>query len=89
MGATYRIRIAFMAEQGEDMPTVIEACDEYTEDAWNGIPDFFTEGIEKVEKIGGVIQTMIVEIPESSVTDLFKVQIVKGEVAKQSAEESR
>ena len=81
MSATYRIRIAFMSD-GDGMPTVIEACDEYTEDSHGGIPEFFTEEVEKVEKTGVVVRQMIVEIPESAVIELFKVQIVKGEVAK-------
>ena len=79
MAVTYRVRLAFMGGPGnaDDMPTVIEACDEYTEDAWNGIPDFFQEALDK-DPVN--VRQIIVEIPQSAVKALFEVPVVQGEV---------
>jgi hypothetical protein len=82
VSAKYRIRLAFMGEPSGDMPTVIEACDEHTEDAWNGIPDFFAEGVERAENSGSVVRQMIVELPESAVRGLFEVPTVAAEVVR-------
>lgn len=80
MAASYRIRLAFMSE-GDDMPTVIESCDEYTEDSHGGIPEFFTEAIEKVEKTGAMVRTMVITLPESAVKVLFQVPTVQAKVS--------
>lgn len=67
-----------------EMPWLISAYDEFTEDAWNGTPDFFTEACKKygpdAEGNGPRVRTLVIEIPQDAVEALFKAPVVKGEV---------
>lgn len=57
----------------DTMPTLVSAYDEYTEEAWGGVPDFHVEEIEKLDKPEGVRECTI-EIPDRFVRALFETQ---------------
>jgi hypothetical protein len=77
VSASYRIRLAFSQDPDDpgSMPTVIVACDEYTEDAWQGIPEFFNDAIQDN---GLDVRTLIVAIPEAVVRELYETPVVDG-----------
>lgn len=75
---SYRIVMAFFQDDPELMPTLIAACDEYTEEAWGGTPDFFTDEIKKYD--GAKVREMVVELPADAVEALFKVPVVGGSI---------
>jgi hypothetical protein len=52
-----------------EMPTLLESYDEYTSEAWNGVPDFYTEALEK--RKDQQVRELIVSIPDSVVEGLF------------------
>lgn len=61
------------------MPNVIDAWDEFTlEDNWSG----FAEAVEKAEASDNYekVRTLIVNIPDDAVVNLFKTPSVKGRV---------
>lgn len=73
----YRIRIAFFCDNDPDlMPAVLAACDEYTEDAWGGTPDFFEDAMKTDP---GRTRELIITIPEAAVRRLFEVPTVSAQ----------
>lgn len=56
------------------MPWLVAACDEYTEDAHNGIPDWYQKEMKDNRR------ELIIEIPDNVVINLFAVTVVKGKV---------
>jgi hypothetical protein len=51
------------------MPTLASAYDEYTFDAWNGVPDFYAD---EVARAPGPVRECTIEIPDRFVEGLFK-----------------
>jgi hypothetical protein len=80
-----KIRVAFAvwdADKGK-MPQVIAAVDEYTEDEWDGIPDWYQNEIESQRAAGAGwcdVREMFVVVPDLSVDALFEVPAVEGKV---------
>ncbi len=63
-----KITTAWAASEVDgEMPWLVAAYDEFTEDAWGETPDWFTEASEKY----GPVRILHIEIPESAVTDRF------------------
>lgn len=72
------------SEVDGEMPWLISAFDEFTEDSWGGTPTFFTDACKEygpdAEGNGPRVRVLVIEIPESAVTALFEAPMVKGKV---------
>lgn len=73
------------SEVDGEMPWLIAAYDEFTEDSWGGTPEFFTEACKKygpdAEGNGPRVRILVIEIPQEAVEALFEAPVVNGEVA--------
>ena len=63
------IRLAFSDDNtsSDEMPTLIAAVDEYTEDTWGCIPDFYRDEVAKYKSV----REAIIHIGDSSIVALF------------------
>lgn len=73
------------SEVDGEMPWLVSAYDEFTQDAWGGgVPDFYTEAVRKhgpdAEGRGPNVRELIIEIPEAAVRALFEAPVVEAEV---------
>lgn len=66
-----RIRIAFVEGQDGDMPTMVEGYDEFTEDAWQGVPDFYIDALSKQD---GRIRELDLFVADDVVKNLFRIK---------------
>lgn len=66
-----RIRLAFTDDDTvhDEMPTLIAAVDEYTEDAWIGIPDFYRDDLAKYRSV----REVNVHLSDEVVRALFEI----------------
>lgn len=66
-----RIRLAFTDDDTspDEMPTLIAAVDEYTENVWGHIPDFYANTL--AEYVG--VREVNVHLPDEVVRTLFEV----------------
>lgn len=73
-----RIRLAFSDDDTtpDQMPTMIAAVDEYTEDEWGGIPDFYKEDIAKYKNV----REVAIHVSDDAVRKLFSVPTIAAEV---------
>lgn len=52
------------------MPWVESCLDEYTEDNWQDVPDYYREVLES-EDIAVIVREMVVLVPDAAVLALF------------------
>lgn len=73
-----RIRLAFTNDDHADgdMPTLISAVDEYTEDNWGKVPDWYTEELAKYKSV----REVNVLIGDEDVRNLFGVPTVAAQL---------
>lgn len=65
----------------DEAPALVASFDEYTGDAWSGIPAFYAEDIAKYKaSVEDRVQLreIVIEIPDGVVRDAFKVPVVQG-----------
>lgn len=64
-----RIRLAFSNDDAVpgDMPTLIAAVDEYTEENWGKVPDFYADEIARYRNV----REVNVQVDDNIVSDLF------------------
>ena len=58
------------------MPWLVAAVDEYTIDAWNGLPDFYLDEMEKDPDT----RELEITIPEEAIRKLFEVPKVAAKI---------
>lgn len=79
-----KIRAAFVldsvAQKNGQMPCLVSAVDEYTEDNWGYTPDFYKEGIQGNTSEGDLVREIFIEVPDNAVVTLFKTPTVEGNV---------
>lgn len=71
------MRITTLWHEGEDgdMPWMLSAYDEYTEEEHNGTPEFY----QKIkDEFKGKCRELNITVPDEAVTRLFDVPTVKG-----------
>ena len=72
-----RVRMLFQqSDDPSEMPYLVASCDEYTEDAWGELPDFWVEAVKEHPKA----REMKVIVPDHAVLDLFKVPTVAAHI---------
>lgn len=77
-----RLRILFADYPGDSMPNAMVVTDNYMEDEWGEIPDYFHEEWNKLEKSqDATLRVGIVEIPDKWVMALFEPPVVQGKPA--------
>jgi hypothetical protein len=73
------------SEVDGEMPWLISAYDEFTEDSWGGVPDFFTDECKErgpdADGNGPRIRILVIEIPQDAVEALFDAPVVQGEAS--------
>lgn len=68
-----RVRVLFLpSDSADEMPTIIDVCDEYTEDAWGGTPDFYAESMRSHTDA----REMVVIIPDHAILKVFTAPVV-------------
>lgn len=68
-----KVRMLFQpSDDPSEWPYLVASCDEYTEDAWGELPDFWCEAVKKYP----LAREMIVRVPDVAVINLFKVPTV-------------
>ena len=72
----FRITTAWCSESGEN-PWLVSAYDEFTEDVWNGTPEFFNKDIEKVS---GEIRIIDLYVDYDAIEECFRSVDVSAEV---------
>lgn len=70
-----RIRLAFTDDDcdADQMPYLVAAVDEFTEDEWGGIPDFYKDDVAKHKNV----REVNVYVRDEDVRNLFSVPTVK------------
>lgn len=63
----FRITTAWCSESGGN-PWLVSAYDEFTEDIWNGTPDFFNK---EIEKVSGEIRIVNIYVDYDAIEALF------------------
>lgn len=73
-----RIRLAFTDDNCDfdQMPWLIAAVDEYTEEEWGKVPDFYLDEIAKHKNVREVNIT----VQDAAVRNLFAVNFITAEV---------
>lgn len=71
-----RITTAWARESGEN-PWLVSAYDEFTEDEWNGIPDFFDK---EIRKISGEVRIVNLLVDYDAIAALFEQPALVAEV---------
>jgi hypothetical protein len=66
-----RIRLAFTDDNltPDQMPNLIAAVDEYTEDEWGRLPDFYQDDVAKCKNV----REVYVHIDDNQVSALFRL----------------
>lgn len=76
-----RIRLAFGYWNGDvESASLISSVDEYTEDEWNGLPDFYLDSLRKHREENGddTVRECFITVPDSEIQALFAVPTVKS-----------
>lgn len=74
-----RIRTLWQHDGSDDAPWIIDAVDEFTEDAHNGLPAEYAEKLKK----DPALRELIIEVPDEAITGLFTAKKVKANVVKE------
>lgn len=76
------MKITTLWERGAegDMPWLVSAYDEYTEEEHNGEPEFF----RKERLADPKRRVLIIEVPDQAVTKLFQTPKVQGKAVEES-----
>lgn len=66
-----RIRLAFTDDDcaPDQMPYLVSAVDEYTEDEWNGVPDFHVTALNGYKRV----REATIVVSDDAVAALFRV----------------
>lgn len=82
VGEVVRIRLAFSDDEGADgdMPTLISAVDEYTEDNWGRVPEFHKNELAKYRNVREVNVT----VSDAAVLALFGVPNMRAQLEGES-----
>lgn len=62
------------------MPSLIAAVDNYTEDNWGKVPDWYTQAVKDNTVATDIIREIFIEIPDDAVLQLFATPTIQGEV---------
>lgn len=75
---TFRLVTAWIKDVPDESPWLLEAYDEIAEDNWNGVPDYFTEALEK--HAGSEIRIVHINIDYGDVLAQFEQADIDGDV---------
>lgn len=67
---TFRITTAWVSQDGEN-PWLLNAYDEYTEDAHGGTPDFFRESVDQAMKQGDEVRIVELLVDYAAIEERF------------------
>ena len=80
MSDKVKITTAWCMEDGEN-PWLLDAYDEWSEDAWGGTPDHFNEAVDKAMKGGCEVRLVDLSVDYSVIEERFSAVSVDAKVA--------
>lgn len=66
-----RVALGKWADSPDLMPNVISATDNYAEDEWGGLPDFYVKEVNEHRASTGDVRELLLEVPDGPIAELF------------------
>ena len=79
MARQFRITTAWCQEDGEN-PWLLDAYDEWSEDAWGGTPDHFNEAVDKAQKGGADVRIVDLLVDYDAIEERFSAKTIAADV---------